>query len=89
MRFRTFDAQRGDDQRHVQHEMNLTVRVDETDEFITVPVRTVFTDDGLIGWTFEFGPYSLSDADVRNLANAVAHFGRVSGEFHPIEGGAA
>ncbi|MFH5209223.1 hypothetical protein ACHIPZ_13615 [Antrihabitans sp. NCIMB 15449] len=87
--FLVFDEARlGDAERHVQFERNVTMRVDATDEWISVPVRCVFTDDGLSGFTFEIGPYSVCGADARALANALANFGKVSGEFRAV-GGAA
>lgn len=75
-----FDTTRPDphDQRHVQHETAVTMRVDESDEWISVPVRAVFTavftDDGLSG-----GPYSISGSDATELVNALAHYGRLAG----------
>ncbi|UEA61362.1 hypothetical protein LK459_11425 [Gordonia otitidis] len=83
--FPVFDSPRSDphDQRHVQHESGVTMRVDATDEWITVPLRAVFTDDGLSGWSFEIGPYSVSGPDATELANAIAHYGRVSEDFRP------
>lgn len=75
-------------ERHVQFERSITMRVDATDDWISVPLRCVFTDDGLTGWSFEIGPYSVADADVRQLANALAHFGQLSGEYR-IAGGAS
>lgn len=83
-----FDTDRPDPhgQRHVQHETAVTMRVDETDEWIAVPVRTVFTDDGLSGWSFEIGPYSITGSDATALANAIAHYGRMSDDFRRIEG---
>ncbi|RPA65752.1 hypothetical protein EF294_03165 [Gordonia oryzae] len=83
-----FDGHRSDphDQRHVQHETAVTMRVDESDEWIVVPIRAVFTDDGLSGWSFEIGPYSIGGSDATELANALAHYGRLSHDFRPIGG---
>lgn len=88
MTFPVFDSSRPDphDQRHVQHEADVTMRVDATDEWITVPLRAVFTDDGLSGWSFEIGPYSISGTDATQLANSIAHYGRVSEDFRSIGG---
>ena len=83
----TFDAPRPDHgfdgvgERHVQHEATVTMRVDETDDWIDVPVRSVFISDGLSGWSFEIGPYSISGREATTLINALVHFGNLSGEF--------
>lgn len=61
----------GAGQRHVQSERTITVRVDETDEYITVPLRSVFTDDGLTGASFEVGPYSLDREDAFSLLESL------------------
>ena len=83
-----FDVRRPDPhgQRHVQRETAVTMRVDATDEWIVVPLRTVFTADGASGWSFEIGPYSISGSDATVLANAIAEYGRASKDFHRIEG---
>lgn len=88
MGFPIFDLRRPDphDQRHVQHETAVTMRVDATDEWIVVPLRSVFVDDGLTGWVFELGPYSISGSDAAVLANSIAHYGRASEGFRRIEG---
>lgn len=83
----TFDSPRsstgygGAGERHVQHETTVTMRVDATDEWIEVPLRSVFTSDGLTGWDFEIGPYSISGPNAAKLINALAHYGRLSEDF--------
>lgn len=90
MSFPTFDHPRpetgyhGAGERHVQHETTVTMRVDATDEWITVPVRSVFTSDGLSGWSFEIGPYSISGPEATKLVNALAHYGKLSGDFKAV-----
>lgn len=87
-----FDFQRptegfdGAGERHVQREDVVTMRVDETDEWIAVPLRSVFVDDGLTGWSFEIGPYSISGSDAATLINALADYGIRSADFHPKNG---
>lgn len=85
--FPVFDTPRDDNegtgQRHIQFETPVTMRVDATDEWITVPLRAVFTDDGLTGWSFEIGPYSVSGTEAVVLINSLAEYGRLSGDFRP------
>lgn len=84
--FPVFDTPRDDNeagQRHIQFETPVTMRVDATDEWITVPLRAVFTDDGLTGWSFEIGPYSVSGTEAVALINSLAAYGRLSGDFRP------
>lgn len=94
--FPVFDEPRADvgfdghGERHIRHEVAITARVDATDEWITVPVRSVFVSDGLTGWSFEVGPYSIGGPDATALVNALSHYGRLSGDFRPTgQGGAA
>lgn len=78
----TLDMPRPDSgDRHVQHATSVTMRVDATDQFIEVPVRAVFTDDGLTGWSLEIGPYSVAGPDACALANALVGYGQLSGEY--------
>ncbi|WP_411815605.1 hypothetical protein [Gordonia sp. SND2] len=92
MTFPTFDTDHpdrgvdGDATRHVQHEIAIPMRIDETDSFVRVPLRSVYVDDGLTGWKFEIGPYSVEGAAARTLANSLAHFGALSGHFRPAGG---
>lgn len=77
-----FDSPRSErGRRHVQCQRVVSMRVDETDGWIDVPVRSVFVDDGLTGWTFEIGPYSVCGSDATKLINALAEYGELSGEF--------
>ena len=93
MNFPTFDAPRlspgidGDAERHVQLDTEITMRVDETDEWINVPLRAVYTDDGLTGWTFEIGPFSVFGADAMQLVNMLAQYGDISGDFRRAPNG--
>lgn len=73
-----------DDVRHVQTETEITMRVDGTDQFVRVPVRAVYVDDGLSGWSLEIGPYSIDGADACALTNALVAYGRLSGDFRPV-----
>lgn len=68
-------------QRHVQAATEITMKVDATDEFVRVPVRAVFVDDGLTGWALEIGPYSIACSDACDLANALRGYGQLSGDF--------
>jgi len=77
------DIPRDDPDRHVQRETEITVRVDATDQFVRLPLRIVYTSDGLTGWSFEVGPYSVSGPDACRLANVIAEYGRLSGDFRP------
>lgn len=72
-------------ERTIQHETTVTMRVDETDEWIDVPIRSVYLTDGLSGWSFEIGPYSIAGPDATKLINALAHFGRLSGDFKQVQ----
>lgn len=65
--------------RHVLDETKATFRVDQTDQWVTMPLRTVITDG--LGFAFEIGPYSIEGADARHLINALATYGRLSGDF--------
>lgn len=75
-------------ERHVQFETPVDARVDETDSYVTFPIRAVFLDDGISGWSFEIGPYSMQGSDVTKLINALAEYGRLSGDFHRAGGDA-
>lgn len=92
MTIQRFDSARptnghsGIGERHVQFERVVRMRVDETDEWIDVPLRSVFTDDGISGWSFEVGPYSVEGADAVALINALAEYGRLSGDFRRAGG---
>ncbi|MGX9296080.1 hypothetical protein [Tsukamurella paurometabola] len=82
-----FDDDRSTDaeyagERHIDHEQMVTMRVDATDQWINVPVRTVLDDQG---WHFEIGPYSVVGSDATKLINELAHYGRQSGEFKAVE----
>lgn len=82
-------ARPGDEyERIVQRDDMVTFRVDETDEWVNLPVRIVYVDDGLSGFVLEIGPYSVSGDDATKLINALSHYGHLSGDFKPV-GGAA
>lgn len=59
-----------------------TFRVDQTDEWIDVPLRTVLVDG--LGFRFEIGPYSIEGEDARRLINALDEYGRRSGDFRHV-----
>lgn len=73
-------------ERHVMDGDNLTFRLDETDEWVNMPVRSVYDSTG---WTFEIGPYSISGTDARKLINTLARYGEMSGDFRPRNAGDA
>lgn len=80
----TLDIPRDDDpDRHVQASTAITVRVDATDQFMRLPLRIVYTSDGLTGWRLELGPYDLEGRDACRLANMLVEYGRLSGDFRP------
>lgn len=71
----------GAGERHVQAATEITMRVDATDEFVRVPIRAVYVDDGLTGWSLEIGPYSITGSNACDLVNALTAYGRMSGDF--------
>jgi hypothetical protein len=84
--FPVLDYERPGDEyeRIVQRADLVTFRVDETDEWVNLPVRIVYVDDGLSGFVLEIGPYSVCGEDARLVANALAKFGQLSGDFRPV-----
>lgn len=81
-----FDRPGTEDERIVQSDEMVTFRVDETDEWVNMPVRVLYVDDGISGFVFEVGPYSVDGADALTLANALIRYGRQSGQFRPTSG---
>lgn len=79
-----FDFDRGEDvggcTRRVLDEVTITARVDETDTWIALPLRSVHVDSA--GPSFEIGPYSVADADAIALFKALDRYGKLTGEFH-------
>ena len=61
----------------------IAVRVDATDQFMRLPLRIVYTSDGLTGWRLEIGPYDVEGRDACTLANMLVEYGRLSGDFRP------
>ena len=77
-----FDHPRDDESIwHVQREIEIIVRVDSIDQFVRMPIRIVFVDDGLSGYRLEFGPYSVEGPDACALANMIVQYGEISETF--------
>jgi len=70
--------------REVIDEKWIEPAVDETGEWITMPVRTVFDSTGP---RFEIGPYSLTESDIATLHNALlTHIRTFSNDFRRMNG---
>ncbi|QDQ93740.1 hypothetical protein FND50_25260 [Rhodococcus sp. WB9] len=57
--------------RHVLLERVIEPTVDETDEFVTMPVRVIINS---MSPAVEIGPYSLCETDIAALHQALTHF---------------
>lgn len=68
--------------RHVLDHTVVTARVDETDAWLNLPVRTVVID--AFGPAFEIGPYSVAGEDALALINALSRYGQLTGEFRHV-----
>lgn len=51
--------------------------VDDTDYWVSIPVRTVHTEGG--GWGIELGPYRLNAEDIDRLRAAIASYDQATG----------
>ena len=56
----------------LSHLGSIEPRIDETDDFVSMPMRLVY--DQAAGWHLELGPYDLSRADIDRLRQAIAAF---------------
>jgi hypothetical protein len=73
--------------RDVIREASIEPVVDETDEFVHIPLRSVADS---MGQRIEIGPYSLDEGDIVILHNIlVAHIRTFPGSFQIKTGGAA
>jgi hypothetical protein len=71
--------------REVLHESAIEPSVAETDEWVTLPIRSIVDNNNGAG--FEIGPYSLTNSDVVALHNAlVDHMNNFPSDFRHIGG---
>ena len=57
---------------------NIEPRIDETDDWCTMPVRLVH--DQAADWHLEIGPYSLDRCDIHRLQAAITAYCHATGD---------